>query len=277
MTAAPAVSRLGGPYETTRVRYPSKDGTLIPMFLVHRKGLVLDGSHPVLMYGYGASHDPSLPVFDESIQAWLELGGVYASPNLRGGGEFGRAWYEAATLERKQHTFDDFIAAAEWLIRERWTSPSRLAIRGSSNGGLLVTGTIAQRPDLFAVAVAHVPQTDGLRFERGRHTAQFGTPSNPAQFPFLYAYSPLHQLKPNRCYPATFLTTAFNDERVPAWHAFKFTAALQAAQNCNRPIALRVDASGGHSGLPQTFSEHQADMLTFVTRGVGIRELPFHR
>ena len=132
-------------------------------------------------------HDPSLPVFDESIQAWLELGGVYANPNLRGGGEFGRAWYEAATLERKQHSFDDFIAAAEWLIRERWTSPSRLAIRGSSNGRLLVTGTIAQRPDLFAVAVAHVPQTDGLRFDRGRHFAQFGTPSNPAQFPFLYA------------------------------------------------------------------------------------------
>jgi prolyl oligopeptidase len=146
-----------------------------------------------------------------------------------------------------------------------------------SNGGLLVAGTLAQRPDLFAVAIAEVPQTDGLRFERGRHTAQFGTPSNPTQFPFLYAYSPLHQIKPHRCYPATLLTTALNDERVPAWHAFKFAAALQAAQDCVRPIALRVDIGGGHSGLAESFTEDQVDMLTFVARGTGIRMPPARR
>jgi len=192
--------------------------------------------------------------------------------NLRGGGEFGRAWYEAAILDRKQTTIDDFVAAAEHLIAEDYTRPERLAIGGVSNGGLLVAATLTQRPDLFAAAIPEVPLTDNLRGDRGRHRGQFGVATDPAQFPFLYAYSPLHRVRPGTCYPATLLTTALNDDRAPAWHALKMTAALQAAQRCNRPILLRADTGGGHgvSLSPEEITRQSADVLAFAARHLGL-------
>lgn len=257
-----------GEYQLEQVWYRSKDGVRVPMFVAHRSGLRLDGSHPTLLVGYGASSQPMMPWLGEWGLAALELGMVLALPGLRGGGEFGRDWYEAATLERKQTSFDDFIAAAEHLIRQGYTSPERLAIQGGSNGGLLVTAVINQRPDLFRAAVAEVPQADALRYDRGRHNAQFGTAREPAHVPFLLAYSPQHNLRPGACYPATLLTTALNDERAPAWMALKFTAALQAAQGCDRPIVLRVDETGGHGGNPG--DEAGADVMAFVAGQLGI-------
>ncbi len=255
-------------FEIKLVWYSSKDGVRVPMFLAHRRGLVLDGSHPTILSGYGASSQLSLPGFGEWAVAGLELGLVIASPALRGGGEFGREWYEAGTLERKQTTFDDFIAAAEYLIREKYTSSERLAISGASNGGLLVTAVINQRPELFRVAIAGVPQTDNLRYDRGRHNTQFGTPQNPVHFPFLYAYSPVHNVKLRTCYPSTLLTTALNDERAPAWMALKYTATLQAAQSCDRPVILRADTGGGHIGNE---SDDAADLTAFVSTQLGLK------
>ena len=267
---APATDFDTASYEAKQIWYRSKDGTRVPMFVLHRKGIALDGSHPTLLYGYGASGTVKSPIYSEEILAWLELGGIYAAPSLRGGGEFGRAWYEAAILERKQRTFDDFIAAAEWLIAEGYTSPAKLAIQGASNGGLLVAATMTQRPDLFAVAIAEVPLTDNLRYDRGRHRAQFGFAADPAQFPFLYAYSPLHRVKPGTCYPATLITTALNDDRAPAWHAMKFAAAVQAAQSCARPVLLRAHTAGGHGSNrgPNSQIEDAADVLTFAARNL---------
>ena len=260
------------PYETRQEWYTSKDGTRVPMFLVHRKNIALDGSHPAFMAGYGASGSVMLPDFAENVLAWLEAGGVVAMPSLRGGGEFGREWYDAAILGHKQKTIDDFIAAAEWLIRSGYTKPERLAISGSSNGGLLVAATITQRPDLFGVAIADVPITDNLRYDRGRHRGQFGHVSDSAQFEYLYRYSPLHRVRQGTCYPATLVTTVMNDDRAPAWHAFKFTAALQAAQGCDRPIVLRVADAGGHLGDrgPDSWIEDAADALAFAGRQFGI-------
>ena len=257
-----------GAFEIRQVWYSSKDGVRVPMFLAHRRGLVLDGSHPTLLAGYGASSQLALHPSGEWAVAALELGIVLAIPALRGGGEFGRAWYEAGTLERKQTTFDDYIASAEYLIREKYTSARMLAITGASNGGLLVTAVINQRPDLFRVAVAGVPQTDNLRYDRGRHNTQFGTPTNPAHFPFLYAYSPVHNVKPGTCFPATLLTTALNDERAPAWMALKHAATLQAAQSCDRPVILRVDTGGGHIGNE---SDDGADFTAFVSTQLGVK------
>ena len=264
--AAPALA--AGQYEARQVWYPSRDGTRIPMFLLHRTNNVRDGSHPVLLYGYGASSQVMGPSFGENAIAWLELGGIFAVPALRGGGEFGRTWYEAGTLARKQNTFDDFIAAAEYLVAERYTSAAKLAISGASNGGLLVAATMTQRPDLFAVAIAEVPMTDALRYDRGRHTPQFGSPKNPEHFPFLHAYSPVHRVRPGTCYPATLITTALNDDRAPAWQAMKFAAALQAAQSCDRPILLRAATTGGHGG--DDFIEDAADALAFAAQQFGM-------
>ncbi len=254
-------------FETKQVWYESKDGVRVPMFVLHRRGLVRDGSHPAILVGYGASSQMTLPHFSEWAVLSLELGMVLAVPALRGGGEFGRAWYEAATLEKKQTTFDDFIAAAEYLIGEGYTSPGRLAIQGASNGGLLVTAVINQRPELFRVAIAEVPGTDALRYDRGRHITQFGNATNPAHFPFLYAYSPQHNIKAGTCYPSTLITTALNDDRAPAWMALKYTAALQAAQSCNRPIILRADTGGGHGG---NALEDAADLVAFIALQLGL-------
>jgi len=193
-------------------------------------------------------------------------------PALRGGGEFGRAWYDAAILERKQTTFDDFIAAAEWLVAERYASPATLGIQGASNGGLLVAAVMTQRPELFRAAVAEVPQVDVLRYDRGRHRPQFGSAADPAQFPFLHAYAPLQRVRARTCYPATLVTTALNDERAPAWHAFKLVAALQAAQGCARPVLLRADTAGGHGALaaPDAWLQGQADAVAFLARELGL-------
>jgi prolyl oligopeptidase len=256
-----------GEYEAKLVWYPSKDGVRVPMFVLHRRGLALDGSHPTFLVGYGASSQLTLPWFGDWSVAILELGMVVALPALRGGGELGRDWYEAGILERKQKSFDDFIAAAEYLIRERYTSPEKLAIQGASNGGLLVTAVINQRPELFRAVVAEVPQTDALRYDRGRHTAQFGTAKNPAQFPFLLAYSPQHNINPGTCYPATLVTTTLNDDRAPAWMAMKYAATLQAAQGCDRPIILRAVTGGGHSG---NALDDPADAVAFVAGQLGV-------
>jgi len=261
-------------YVTSQQWYTSKDGTRVPMFIVHRRKIPLDGSHPVLMLGYGASGTVMLPWFAEDVLAWLEAGGIFAMPSLRGGGEFGREWYEAAILDRKQTTIDDFIAAAEWLIKSGYTKPERLAIRGASNGGLLVSATITQRPDLFGAAIAEVPITDNLRYDRGRHRGQFGHVSDSAQFESLYRFSPLHRVKQGTCYPATLITTALNDDRAPAWHALKLTAALQAAQSCDKPILLRAATVGGHLGDrgPDSWIEDAADGLAFIGRRFEIQK-----
>ena len=260
-------------FETEQVWYPSRDGTRIPMFLVHRKGIALDGSHPVLMYGYGSSGTVVAPRFSEDVLAWLDLGGIYAQPSLRGGGEFGRAWFEAGMLGRRQTTFDDFIAAAEYLIREKYTSSGKLGIRGASNGGLLVTASMTQRPDLFAAVIAEVPTTDMLRKGPGRHRARDGWSKDSGQFQFLYAYSPLHRLKKKTCYPATLLRTALNDDRAPAWMAMKFTAALQASQSCPRPALLLAYPTGGHLGgrSLSAWTEDAADAIAFLAKSVGIQ------
>jgi prolyl oligopeptidase len=255
------------PYELRQVWYIAKDGERVPMFLAHRRGLSRDGSHPTILQGYGASASIELPYFGPPAIALLEQGFVLAAPSLRGGGEFGRAWYEAATLGQKQTTFDDFIAAAEYLVRERYTAPDRLAITGSSNGGLLVTSVIARRPDLFRVAVAQVPPTDLLRFDPGTHRAQYGSPENPAHVPFLLASSSLHQVRSRACHPSTLITTAFDDDVVPAWNAFKFAAALQAAQSCDRPVLLRADTTGGHRGIGPA---GLGDMFGFILTELGM-------
>jgi prolyl oligopeptidase len=239
-------------FEVRQEWFTSKDGTRVPMFVASRRDAARDGSHPTIIHGYGASGTSVLPSFLEDVVAWLQMGGVYAIANLRGGGEFGSAWYEAAIRERKQTTFDDLIAASEHLIDQGWTSPRRLAISGGSNGGLLVTATMLQRPDLFAAVLADVPVTDALR----RHLSgnglqqidQWGTPDDPAMFPALRAYSPLHNVVPGTCYPATLISTSRDDDRMPPWHAYKFTAALQAAQDCPAPVLLHVRSSGGHGG-----------------------------
>ena len=257
-------------FEARQVWYASKDGTQVPMFVVHRRGIVLDGSNPTLLYGYGASGQSMSPEYPPHFVAWLERGGVFAAPALRGGGEFGREWYEAATLARKQTSFDDFIAAAEWLIAEGYTSPARLAIRGVSNGGLLVSAVLAQRPELFAAAVAEVPKLDVLRVDYGRHRAQFGWAGDPAQFPFLLGYAPLQRIRAGTCYPATLITTALNDDRAPAWEAMKLAATLQAAQGCARPVLLRVHGGGGHFGSRGSWAEREAEILAFLASRLGV-------
>ncbi len=260
-------------YQTTMEWFVSKDGTRIPMFITHRKGIKLDGSHAALMHGYGASGTVTVPQFSEDVLAWLEAGGIFAMPSLRGGGEFGREWYEAAILDRKQKTFDDFIAAAEFLIQQGYTKPDKLAIRGASNGGQLVAAVITQRPELFGVALPDVPITDNLRYDRGRHRGQFGHVSDSTQFEYLYRYSPLHRVKPGTCYPATLVSTVLNDDRAPAWNSFKFVAALQAAQSCNKPILIRVGDVGGHLGDAgeNAWLEKAAEGMAFAARQFGMR------
>jgi prolyl oligopeptidase len=261
-----------GAFETRQLWFESKDGTRVPMYVVARRDLVRDGSHPTILYGYGASGTNVLPEFSEDVIAWIEMGGVYAIANVRGGGEFGKAWYEAAVRERKQTSFDDLIAAAEHLVAQDYTSPRKLAIRGGSNGGLLVTASMIQRPSLFAVVLANVPVTDALRRTRSGTGAvqsdQWGTPQDPLQFKAMHAYSPLHNVVKGRCYPATLITTAANDDRLPPWHAYKFGATLQAAQSCDAPILLRVRSSGGHGGSDEfgAWFDETADQLAFAAR-----------
>jgi prolyl oligopeptidase len=273
---APKVAFDPAAFETKQVFYPSKDGTKIPMFLVHRKGLKLTGKNPTLLYGYGGFNVPLTPGFSVSRMAWLELGGVYAMANLRGGGEYGMDWYDAGRLDKKQNVFDDFIAAAQWLIAHRYTSTPNLAINGGSNGGLLVGACLAQRPDLFGAAVPEVGVMDMLRFHRFTlgwgWKSDYGSSETKAGFDTLMGYSPLHTLKPGTAYPATLVTTGDHDDRVVPAHSHKFTATLQAAQGGSAPILTRIETDAGHgAGKPtaKTIAE-RADIFAFLVKNLGI-------
>ncbi len=240
-------------YETTQVFYASKDGTRVPMFVSHQKGLALNGENPTLLYGYGGFNVSLQPEFSSANLLWMEMGGVYAQPSLRGGGEYGEAWHEAGTRLNKQNVFDDFIAAAEWLIANRYTSSPKLAISGASNGGLLVAACEIQRPELFGAALPAVGVMDMLRFDKftigWAWKTDYGAPSEDEQeFRALYRYSPLHNLKPGTEYPPTLITTADHDDRVFPAHSFKFAAAMQAAQAKSNPILIRVETRAGHGG-----------------------------
>jgi prolyl oligopeptidase len=242
-------------FETKQVFYNSKDGTRVPMFLVYKKGLKLDGQNPTYLYGYGGFNISSTPSFSVPNLVWLEMGGVYALANLRGGGEYGKAWHEAGMKLKKQNVFDDFIAAAEWLIANKYTSTPRLAIGGGSNGGLLVGAVMTQRPDLFGATLPRVGVMDMLRFHKFTvgfgWTSDYGSPDDPTEFKAIYAYSPLHNLKPGTKYPPTLVMTADHDDRVVPAHSFKFAAALQAAHAGDAPVLIRVETRAGHgAGKP---------------------------
>ncbi len=268
----PKVAFEPGAYITQQVFYKSKDGTRVPMFIVHRKGLRRDGKNPTLLYGYGGFNISLTPSFSPARIAWLEMGGVLAIPNLRGGGEYGEEWHQAGTKLRKQNVFDDFIAAAEWLIREKYTQPARLAIQGGSNGGLLVGACMTQRPELFGAALPAVGVLDMLRFNKftigWAWESDYGSPQNPEEFRALYAYSPLHNLKPGTRYPATLITTADHDDRVVPAHSFKFAAALQAAHKGDAPVLIRIETKAGHgAGKPTSkLIEETADVWAFLVR-----------
>jgi prolyl oligopeptidase len=263
-------------FEVTQAWYPSKDGTKVSMFLVHKKGLERDGRRPTLLYGYGGFNVSQTPVYSASRFAWLEKGGVLAVANLRGGGEYGEKWHQAGMLARKQNVFDDFIAAAEWLVKEGYTRPDRLAIQGGSNGGLLVGAAMTQRPDLFGAVICQVPVADMLRyhlFTVGRFwIPEYGSAEDPAQFKFLYAYSPLHRVKDGTAYPATLITTADTDDRVAPGMAKKFAARLQEATAGPDPILIRVETKAGHGqGKPiSKLIDEAADLYTFLMWQLGM-------
>jgi prolyl oligopeptidase len=265
--------------EVKQVRYESKDKTRIPMFLVHAKGLPLDGSRPTLLTGYGGFNVSYTPEFSSTAVLWAEQGGVYAVANLRGGGEFGEAWHKAGMLEKKQNVFDDFIAAAEWLIQARYTNPSKLAIEGTSNGGLLVGAALTQRPDLFGAVACGYPLLDMLRYHKFL-VAQFwvqeyGSSDNSAQFPNLYAYSPYQHVKSGTKYPSTLFFTGDSDTRVDPLHARKMTALLQSATGSGRPVLLRYETTSGHSGgLPLSKElDETTDVQTFLFWQLGMLAL----
>jgi prolyl oligopeptidase len=263
-------------YETKQVFYSSKDGTQVPMFITHKKGLQLDGNNPTYLYGYGGFGASLTPYFSVSRLVWMEMGGVYAIPNLRGGGEYGEEWHQAGTKLNKQNVFDDFIAAAEWLINNQYTQPAKLAIAGGSNGGLLVGACMTQRPELFGAALPAVGVMDMLRFHKftigWAWCSDYGSPDNPEEFKALYAYSPLHNLKPGTAYPATMITTADHDDRVVPAHSFKFAAALQEAHAGEKPVLIRIETKAGHgAGKPTTkIIEELADEWAFLVRAIDI-------
>ena len=265
-------------YQTRQVFYSSKDGTRIPMFLSSRKDLVPKGDLPVLLYGYGGFNYSLTPWFSATSMAWMEQGGVYAVPNLRGGGEYGEEWHLAGTRTHKQNVFDDFLGAAEWLVANGYTKPSRLAIMGGSNGGLLVGACMTQRPDLFGAAIPQVGVMDMLRFASFTigyaWVADYGDVKNPEEFAALRAYSPYHNLKPGTRYPATLVTTADHDDRVFPAHSFKFAAALQAAQAGEAPTLIRLETRAGHgAGKPTSMRlDEAADILAFLVRSLGLEK-----
>lgn len=266
-------------YETRQVFVTSKDGTRVPVFLTHKKGVKADGQNPTLLYGYGGFNISQTPSFSVSRLAWLELGGILAVANLRGGGEYGKTWHEAGTLERKQNVFDDFIACAEYLIDEGLTSPEKLAIQGGSNGGLLVGAAMTQRPELFGAVLPAVGVLDMLRFHKftigWAWTSDYGAADDPEQFETLLAYSPLHNLKEGTHYPATLVTTGDFDDRVVPAHSFKFAAALQKAHGGDAPVLIRIQTKAGHGvGKPtKMLIEEQADIWAFLTEELDI-EVP---
>jgi prolyl oligopeptidase len=265
-------------YETKQVFYNSKDGTRIPMFITSKKGLNLDGNNPTQLYGYGGFAISLTPGFSPATLAWMELGGIYAVPNLRGGNEYGEAWHLAGTKLQKQNVFDDFIAAAQYLIDNKYTSRKKLAISGGSNGGLLVGAAMTQRPDLFAAALPAVGVMDMLRFHKftigWAWSTDYGTADDPAEFKALYAYSPYHNLKPGTDYPATLVTTADHDDRVVPAHSFKFAARLQACQTGDKPTLIRIETKAGHgAGKPTTKQiDYQADILAFLVKELNMND-----
>ena len=262
---------------TRQVFYQSQDGTRVPMFITHLAGIQLDGSHPTLLFGYGGFDLSLTPRFGLDRLVWMERGGVFAVANLRGGGEYGEKWHLAGTKERKQNVFDDFIAAAEFLIAEGYTSSEKLAIQGGSNGGLLVGASLNQRPDLFAAALPAVGVMDMLRYHLASANARawssdYGLAENQADFEFLHAYSPLHNIAEGTCYPPTLVTTADHDDRVVPWHSFKYAAALQHAQGCVNPIVIRVETRAGHGAGKPTWMriEEVADAWAFLADALGM-------
>jgi prolyl oligopeptidase len=273
---APAIAFDPKGYETVQVFYRSKDGTRVPMFLTYRKGLRKDGTNPTYLYGYGGFNVNLTPAFSIGVLVWLELGGVYAQPVLRGGAEYGEEWHQAGMLDRKQNVFDDFVAAAQYLIAEGYTSSPKLAIGGGSNGGLLVGAAMTQHPELFGAALPAVGVMDMLRFHKftigWAWVTEYGSADSAAQFPFLYAYSPLHNLKPGTRYPATLVTTADHDDRVVPGHSFKFAAALQAAQAGPAPVLIRIETKAGHGAGKPTAKviEEQTDRWAFLVRTLGM-------
>ncbi|MFT5643402.1 MAG: prolyl oligopeptidase [Janthinobacterium sp.] len=261
-------------FETRQQFFTSKDGTRVPMFIVSKKGLKLDGTNPTYLYGYGGFDISLTPGFSVANLAWLEMGGVYVMANLRGGGEYGQAWHQGGTKLKKQNVFDDFIGAAEWLIANKITSPSKLAIGGGSNGGLLVGAVMTQRPELFGAALPQVGVMDMLRFHKftigWAWTSDYGSSDNADEFKALIQYSPLHNLKAGTCYPATMITTADHDDRVVPAHSFKFAAAAQAAQGGSAPVLIRIDVKAGHgAGKPTSKQiEEVAERWSFLTRAL---------
>ena len=273
----PKIAGDTSPYVTKQVFYTSQDGTRVPMFITHRKDLVKTGDTPTMLYGYGGFNVSLTPSFSPTVFAWLEMGGVYAVANLRGGGEYGEAWHEAGTKLKKQNVFDDFIAAAEFLVRDGWTKPARLAISGRSNGGLLVGAVMLQRPDLFAAALPGVGVLDMLRYHTASANARqwssdYGLSENVEEFRALSAYSPVHNVKPGVCYPATLVTTADRDDRVVPWHSYKFAAELQRAQGCATPVLLRVETRAGHGAGKPTWMQIEdfADQWAFAAQAIGL-------
>ena len=263
-------------FEERQVFYPAKDGTRIPLLLAYAKGTDLKGNNPLLLTGYGGFGISNLPRFDPATIAWLERGGVFAIANIRGGGEYGEAWHRQATLTHKQVVFDDFIAAAQWLIANHYTSTARLAIRGGSNGGLLVGACLTQRPELYGAVIAQVGVMDMLRFNRFGQGAgwegDYGSPEDPQQFAALYAYSPVHNVRADTHYPATLIVTGDHDTRVMPMHSFKFAAALQAAQAGPAPVLLLVDLASGHGGgetVTQAIAQ-KADLYSFLLKNLAM-------
>jgi len=262
-------------YETRQIFYTSRDGTRVPMFVSHRTGLALDGNAPTMLYGYGGFNISLMPEFSPALVMWMEMGGIFVQPSLRGGGEYGEAWHDAGTGVKKQNVFDDFIAAAEWLVANKYTSPGKLAISGGSNGGLLVTACELQRPELFGAVHAAVGVMDMLRFDRftigWAWKAEYGSPSEDAEeFAAIYKYSPLHNILRGVAYPSTLITTGDHDDRVFPAHSFKYTAALQAAQAGPNPILIRIETRAGHGGgMPLSKRlEATVDQYAFFVRAL---------
>jgi prolyl oligopeptidase len=265
-------------YETIQVFFTSKDGTQVPMFISYKRGLALTGRNPTILYGYGGFNVSLTPSFSVTNLAWMEMGGVYAVANLRGGGEYGETWHEAGMKANKQNVFDDFVAAAIWLIHNKYTCPTRLAISGGSNGGLLVGACMARHPDLFAAALPAVGVMDMLRFDQftigWAWVTEYGSAANPEDFANLYHYSPLHNLREGTAYPATLITTADHDDRVVPAHSFKFAATLQAAQRGHHPVLIRIETKAGHgAGKPTTkVISESTDRLAFLVKVLEMQE-----
>jgi len=271
---APEIAFDPSKYETVQVFYHSKDGTRVPLFLTYKKGLKQDGSNPTYLYGYGGFNVNMTPGFSIGVLAWLEMGGVYAQAVLRGGSEYGEDWHQAGMLDRKQNVFDDFIAAAEYLIAEGYTSPPKLAIGGGSNGGLLIGAVLNQRPELFGAALPAVGVMDMLRFHKftigWAWVTEYGSADSVGQFPFLQRYSPVHNMKPGAHYPATLITTADHDDRVVPGHSFKYAATLQAAQGGPEPVLIRIETKAGHGAGKPTAKviEEQTDRWAFLVHNL---------